>query len=93
MDRSLHCICLSSQQGLVARDLLNFKRFHPNSRCRFELLAIFKEGRASKHGTNFIILFYMIEINLHEKKTKLGPQKIKFVELPCFFCPYIIFVD
>ena len=30
MDKSLHCLCLSSQQGLVVRDLVNLKLFHPN---------------------------------------------------------------
>ena len=70
-DISLHCLCLSSQQCLVARGLVNFKRFHLNGRCYFKLLAIFEKRWAGKHRT-FVLLFYIIEIN---KKTKLGPQR------------------
>ena len=53
MDRSLHCLHLSSQQGLVGRDLVNLKLFHLNGRCRLELLAIFAKKWAGKRRTNF----------------------------------------
>ena len=63
-----------SSSLLSVRDLVNLKLFHPNGRCRLELATghfCELEDEMVSAELTFMVLFYMTEINLHEKKIKL----------------------